>query len=118
MLKHCDIHEPYRKRQASGLCQYMNIIKIVQTVMYIGRDYSYERDIQRFYQESEEEDNCVSERISLKVNDPDFLLPVWMEDLTWVKGWETKDIEIEQIYSKDLCLYKYFQRAFEILGIK
>lgn len=123
MLEHFDIHEPYRKRQASDLYQYMNgldmdVIKIIQTIMYIGRDYSYERDIQRYYQESEQEDNGGRERISLKVDNPDFLLSVWMEDLTWAKGWEAKDIEIEQIYSKRLCLYKYFKRAFEILGIE
>lgn len=29
MLKHFDIHEPYRKRQASDLCQYMNCLDIL-----------------------------------------------------------------------------------------
>ncbi len=129
MLEHFDIHEPCRKGQASDLYQYMkgldmDVIKIIQTVMYIGRDYSYKRDIERDIGECEHdeyedyEENTEKKRTSLRVNDPDFLVSVWMDDLTWAKGWEAKNIEIEQIYSKRLCLHKYLKRAFEILGIQ
>ena len=126
MLENFDIHEPYRTRQASDLYQYMNgldmgVIKIIQTVMYIGREYRNEKEIEECYEGSEYEEYVEpSEKksISLKVDDPDFLLSVWMEDLTWARGWEAKDIEIEQIYSKRLCLHKYLKRAFEILGIQ
>lgn len=126
MLEHFDIHEPYRTRQASNLYQYMNgldmdVIKIIQTVMYIGREYRNEKEIEECNECSEYEEYIEpSEKksISLKVDDPDLLLSVWMEDLTWAKGWEAKDIEIEQIYSKRLCVHKYLKRAFEILGIK
>ena len=99
----------------------MDVIKIIQTVMYIGREYRNEKEIEECNECSEYEEYIEpSEKksISLKVDDPDLLLSVWMEDLTWAKGWEAKDIEIEQIYSKRLCVHKYLKRAFEILGIK
>ena len=126
MSKHIDLQEIRRKRYASNLNQYMKgldmeVIKIIQTVMYIGRDYSYEKDIERYYEGCEyEEYTEPSEKktISLKVDDPDLLLSAWMDDLTWAKGWNAKDIEVEQIYSKRLCLHKYMERAFEILGIQ
>lgn len=126
MSKHIDLQEIRRKRDASNLNQYMKgldmeVIKIIQTVMYIGRDYSYEKDIERYYEGCEYEEyteHSEKKTISLKVDDPDLLLSAWMDDLTWAKGWNAKNIEVEQIYSKRLCLHKYMERAFEILGIQ
>ena len=123
MLKHIDIYAPARMRKMSNLYQYMkgldmDVIKIIQTVMYIGRDYSYEKDIERYYASCENAESSEVKNISLKVDDPELLLAVWMEDLTWVKGWKGKSIEIEQIYSKILRLPEYLKRAFEILGIQ
>ena len=123
IVEHFDIHEPYRTRQASALYQYMNcldmnVIKIIQTVIYIGRDYRNENEIEECCENFEYEEASENKSIKLKVDDPDLLLYAWIKDLIWAEGWKAKDVEIEQIYSKSLNLHIYLKRAFEILGIE
>lgn len=68
-------------------------VKIIQTIMYIGRD--------RYYNESDEYELRYSKyRESLDLN-----------------GWNDKDIEIDQIVEK-LPLDEYLKDGFEILGIE
>lgn len=119
-IKTIDIYEPYRKRQKSDLYQYMNsldmnAIKIIQTVMYIGRDYSFENS--EYYYDEFDESVVEQKGEKLPVVNPDFVLTAWLKDLSNGKGWKEKRIEIEQIYSKRLRLHEYLKRAFEILGI-
>lgn len=68
-------------------------IKVVQTIMYLGRDKDY-KEI------TNGEERYKKERESLNKN----------------KGWKTIDIEIDQIAEK-MPLDKYLKEGFEIIGI-
>ena len=83
--------------------QTMDAIKIIQTVMYIGRDFADQYDTQQ--------------EISIPVANPDALVVGWMRDLKAGTGWKSKTVEIEMIYEK-ASLGTYLSKAFEILGIK
>ncbi len=98
--------------------QDMTTIKVIQTVMLIGRD---------FVSESEEENR---ERIlwnsvnpeqprpspKLQSENPKALFDNWLADNTGVTDWQNKGIEIDYIYSKS-PLHDYLKRAFLILNI-
>ena len=66
-------------------------VKIVQTVMYIGRDYQE----------------------NTPVNDGDALIDTWMKK---EHDWKSQSIEVSQIAEK-MPLDEYLNRAFIILGI-
>ena len=93
----------------------MNAIKIIQTVMYIGRDYTFENS--EYYYDEFDRGGVEEKREKLPVVNPEFIVMSWLKDLSNGRGWEEKSIENEQIYSKRLRLYEYLKRAFEILGI-
>lgn len=120
VIRTIDIYEPHREREESNLYQYMNsldmnAIKIIQTVMYIGRDYTFENA--EYYYDEFDRGGVEEKREKLPVVNPEFIVMSWLKDLSNGRGWEEKSIEIEQIYSKRLRLYEYLKRAFEILGI-
>lgn len=120
LIRNMDVHELYEERQKSELYQYMNsldmnAIKMIQTIMYIGREYHSENS--EYYYDGFNEEDFEQKEEKLPVSNPDFLFMVWLEDLSNEKGWEEKDVEINQIYSKHLVLHEYFKRAFKILGI-
>lgn len=129
-IENVNISEIHEEIQASELYQYMqrldmDIIKMIQTVMYIGLDYHPERtseqDMEHYYEAYEYEEYTQmqeAEDVGLQVEDPEWLYWSWMEDLIWQEGYDAKDIEIDQIYSKLECLPKYMKRAFKILGIQ
>ena len=120
-----DANPNFEKNLITPLKRYMNAldmnaIKIIQTVMYIGRDYHIEDSIEQSCRVDECNDPTLlpqNKKFDLKVEDPEFLLSVWMKDLEWAKAWEAKEIEIAQICGKILVVPKYMRRAFEILGI-
>lgn len=133
-----DYDEWLNKRKQCDLLQYlkgldMEIIKIIQTAMYIGRDYRNEKEsineyVNYGYEEYEEYEeygydareerlNKRKEKKVEKVKNPDLLLRVWMEDLSWSQDWDKKEIEIDCIYSKKGCLANCLKRALAILGI-
>ena len=120
-LMSLDLKSFVEERKQSELLSYLlslnfENLKVVQTVMYIGRDY--ETMLQTEFDEEYDEDEFSRNTISLPVPDPDFVLYEWLRDLEGCKGWKSKRIEAEQVYQKKLSLYKYLERAFRILGIE
>ena len=119
------LYEIVESRRKSDLLQYMHgldmdMIKVIQTVMYIGRDYPYpeytEEELDYYTEKAVEEPGYIIPEKKIRVNNPDEVLFTWMHDLESTKGWNEKDIEINQIYQKG-PLAKYLRRAFDILGI-
>ena len=90
------------------------MIKIVQTVVYIGRDYIWNQQAE--WNEMRE-DGMEVEPLSFPVNNPDEVLYEWMNYLGEGNKWISKEVEAEVIYDKSGCLHKYLERAFTILGI-
>lgn len=90
------------------------MIKIVQTVVYIGRDYIWNQQAE--WNEMRE-DGMEVEPLSFPVNNPDEVLYEWMNYLGEGNKWISKEVEAEVIYNKSGCLHKYLERAFTILGI-
>ena len=77
-----DIDKPRKMRDESNLYQYlkrldMETIKLIQTVMYIGRDYTYEGDIEGYYSDYDDEKPIQKKSISLKVDAPDSVFSTW-----------------------------------------
>lgn len=111
-------------RDRSNLLQYlktldMNAIKMVEVVMYIGRDYQIDISEEDLEYEAEMKIDDPEYQLparTFKVRNPDELIRAWLDDFEGVSGWKNKSIEIEQIYQK-VPLYRYLERAFEILGI-
>lgn len=97
----------------------LDTVKIVQTVMYLGRDYKIpeenEYEIKRRMELAAEGINVEPKEME-SVADPDKLIDEYLADLTKGKGWKTQDIEAHQVSSKS-TLDKYMERAFKILGI-
>lgn len=87
-------------------------VKVVQIVMYIGRDYPTQI---REYREESYDAYHVYENIT-PVENGDGLIDQWMRDIHGVNGWNTQAIEVNQIVQK-LPLDEYLNRAFKILGI-
>lgn len=99
--------------------QDMETIKIIETVMYIGRDYqsSYlEMEQEYLSDEIDLEDTSGTTQIFHQVSSPNDLILEWLDDFNGVSGWKSKRSEVNQIYSK-LPLHEYLKRAFTILGI-
>ena len=119
------LDEIVESRRKSDLLQYMHgldmdMIKVIQTVMYIGRDYEYpeytEEEWDYYIEKIDEEPGYIIPEKKIRVNNPDEVLFTWMHDLKMTTEWKEKDIEINQIYQKG-PLAKYMRRAFDILGI-
>lgn len=120
-----DLDEIVNRRERSNLLQYMRSlnmdqIKVIQTVMYMGRDYEYpsysEEEWEELWIRMSEDPEYVLPEKKVKVDNPDELLLSWMDYLDFSKGWTDKDIEIDQIYQK-APLAQYLNRAFDILGL-
>lgn len=90
-------------------------IKVIQTTMYLGRDYMPEDE----HEPDGEEEESFSEGVtsSLQVKNPEKFFDEWMSSSAGVSGFVDKDVEIDQIDQK-LPLDKYLERAFLILGIR
>lgn len=119
------LDEIVNRRERSNLLQYMRSlnmdqIKVIQTVMYMGRDYEYpsysEEEWEELWIRMSEDPEYVLPEKKVKVDNPDELLLSWMDYLDFSKGWTDKDIEIDQIYQK-APLAQYLNRAFDILGL-
>lgn len=119
----------HERRKQSDLLSYLlslnfENLKVVQTVMYIGRDYETmlqtenDDEYDGEYDEEYDEEDFSRNTISLPVPNPDFVLYEWLRDLGECIGWKSKRIETEQVYQKKLRLHIYLERAFRILGIE
>ena len=113
------------ERKQSDLLNYLlslnfEKLKVVQTVMYIGRDYdtTLQTEYDEEYDGEYDEEDFSRNTISLPVPNPDLVLYEWLRDLGECKGWKSKRIEAEQVYQKKLSLHIYLNRAFRILGIE
>lgn len=114
-----DLADIRERRDESELLQFlldqdMETIKIIQTVMYIGRDYiqeTEEENIKRM-EWNYEYPESPREAPDLQSPDPEKLLNDWLSDF---RG-QDKYIEANQVYEK-LPLDEYLERAFIILGI-
>lgn len=104
----------------SGLLEFLSLqdmetIKVIQGVMYIGRDYVPETEdeyLKRMDENYYNPENLIPEP-SLKSNDPKRLL----QEQISILSWGSKEVEVGQIYEK-LPLDEYLERAFVILGIE
>lgn len=114
-----------KDRQNSKLLQYLNTldaetIRIVMTVMYIGRDYpqSKEELLEKYLPEEEyhsEYDGIPQEpEVVYPVSNPSKEVQHYMD---YINSSDKKEIEINQIFSKRRRLAEYLERAFMILGI-
>ncbi len=120
------LDENVNLRRRSDLLNYMNgldmdTIKVIQTVMYIGRDYRYpshlDEEWDAIYEPLSEEPDFHTSEKKMTVDNPDEIFLAWMDYLEMEKEWNDKDIEIDQIYQK-APLAEYLHRAFDILGLK
>ena len=122
-LMSLNLEELRERRRQSNLLNYLHSLdfqdlKIVQTVMYLGRDYNIPDYQEYSYDEYDEyEGECRRQIPRFPVSNPDLVLREWLQDFDEMKGWKTKEIEAEQIYQKNSMLPEYLQRAFDILGI-
>lgn len=124
-LMSLDLESLTEKRKQSDLLGYLlslnfEHLKVVQTVMYIGRDYEtmLQTECDDEYDEEYDEEDFSRNTISFPVPNPDFVLYEWLRDLEECKGWKSKRIEAEQVYQKKSSLHIYLERAFRILGIE
>jgi len=100
------------------LSQDMDTIKVIQTVMYIGRDYMPETEdeyYERIENNHNDPENTTPEPI-LQCDEPEKLLQSWLSGSNGVSEWKDKYTEAEQINQK-MPLDRYLQRAFIILGM-
>lgn len=120
------IDEVLEKRQDSELLDYLNSldmdsIKVIQTVMYIGRDYEIElytdEEMENFIERKAEDPEFQIPEKHVIASDPDKTLNEWMNDIKGGGEWKEKKLEINQIYEK-LPLDEYLARAFRILQVK
>lgn len=97
-------------------------VKVIQTVMYIGRDYQFpeptEAEVEEYYERKAEDPYYEAPKRSLRVADPDKFLSETVSLLWKGKSWTDKFVEINIIMEKLMMLPKYFSRAFEVLGIE
>lgn len=124
-LMSLDLELLTEERKQSDLLSYLlslnfENLKVVQTVMYIGRDYEtmLQTECDDEYDGEYDEEDFSRNTISFPVPNPDFVLYEWLRDLEECKGWKSKRIEAEQVYQKKLSLHIYLERAFRILGIE
>lgn len=124
-LMSLDLKSLVEERKQSELLSYLlslnfENLKVVQTVMYIGRDYEtmIQTEYDDEYDGEYDEEDFSRNTISFPVPNPDFVLYEWLRDLEECKGWKSKRIEAEQVYQKKLSLHIYLERAFRILGIE
>jgi len=110
-------------KDSSGLLEYlmsqdMDTIKVIQTVMYLGRDY--EPETEEEYCDRKDHNYVYPDDIipdpELQSDDPEKLLKTWFDFSEGVAGFKYKHAEVEQIYHK-LPLDEYLERAFIILRI-
>jgi len=108
----------------SGLLQFlwkqdMETVKVIQTVMYIGREYTTseteEEEFKRTERNSENPENEIAAP-PLRAKDPERVLREWLADSSGVSEWKDKHLEVDQIYYK-MPLDLYLERAFLILDI-
>ena len=114
-------------KRGNPLFEYLNSldddqVKVIQTVMYIGRDYQppepTEAEVEEYYEHIAEDPYYEAPKRSLCVATPDKFLSETVSLLWEGKSWTDKFIEINTIMEKLMMLPKYFSRAFEILGIE
>ena len=96
-------------------------IKVVQTVMYIGRDYEVpamsDEEQEEFFERKAEDPYYERPKQPLKVANPNAYLTEEIKALGRTKGWESRSIEINIIEEKLMLLPDYLWRGFKILGL-
>lgn len=117
----------FEKRRQSDLFRFLNTlneeqVKVVQAVMYIGRDYRgsepTEEELEKYYERKAEDPYFELPEPSLRVANPDAHLSETIEELGQGKGWQDKSIEIDIIMEKLMKLPDYLWRGFQVLGLR
>ena len=89
--------------------------------MYIGRDYEMEpysdEEMEVFIERQADDPEYQIPEKQIVVSDSNKVVNEWMNEIKNGTGWESKEIEINQIYGKS-PLDIYLQRAFRILQIR
>lgn len=124
-LADLDLKKLREQRDNSELLSYLQTLDVetllaVQTVMYIGANYTKVPPDDKGEQMAEilaEDPEYVFPKESLRVEDPEAMFEEWKNSLHRVDGENTQNIEAEHIYEKYGSLPNYLQRASEILGI-
>lgn len=120
-----DFDKENERREQSELLRFLNsqdmiAIRVIQTVMYLGRDYMPETEdeyYQRIENKHEDPENADQyEPPELQADDPEGLLLQMLTAHSGVSEWKDKYIEIDQIDQK-IPLDKYLERSFVILGM-
>lgn len=126
-LSNIGSNDYFEWKRSNPLFVYLNSldddqVKVIQTVMYIGRDHQLpeptEAEVEEYYERKAEDPYYEAPKKSLRVADPDKFLSETVSLLWKGKGWTDKSIEINTIMEKLLKLPQYFSRAFEVLGIE
>lgn len=100
------------------LAQDMQTIKVIQTVMLIGRDFipeSEEENYKRTLWNSENPEQ-IRPAPRLQSEKPQVLFNEWLAYNSGISDWQDRKIEIDYIYSKS-PLHEYLKRAFLILSL-
>ncbi|MBN1891893.1 MAG: hypothetical protein JW780_03865 [Clostridiales bacterium] len=100
------------------LKQEMETVKVIQTVMYMGREYSPETEEENIERTQNNADNPENQKDAppLTAAAPEKVLKEWLSNSAGVSDWKNKELEVLQIYEKS-PLDEYLKRAFLILGI-
>lgn len=100
------------------LKQEMETVKVIQTVMYMGREYSPETEEENIERTQNNANNPENQKAAppLRAEDPEKVLQDWLSTSTGVSDWKNKEQEVFLIYEKS-PLDEYLKRAFLILGI-
>lgn len=122
-----ELDDYYAERRNNALMTFLyqlddDQIKVIQTVMYIGRDYEVptpsEEVLEIYYERKAEGPDFKMPKPPIRVANPDEYLCETIEALGQSKGWKEKNIEINIIYEKMMKLPDYLLRGFKVLGIQ
>ena len=126
-LSDVEIDDYFEARRQSDLFRFLNTldeeqVKVVQAVMYIGRDYRglepTEEELEKYYERKAEDPYFELPEPSLRVANPDAYLSETIEELGQGKGWQDKSIEIDIIMEKLMKLSDYLWHGFQVLGLR
>ncbi len=117
----------YEERRNSPLFRFLNElsdeqVKVVQTVMYIGRDHEVpapsDEEMEMYFVRKADDPYYELPKPQLRVDNPDEYLSEMIALFGKSKGWKDKSIEINTIMEKLMKLSDYLSRGFKILGVE
>ena len=126
-LSDVEMDDYFEERRQSDLYRFLNAlddeqVKVVQAVMYIGRDYRApepsDEELEKYYERKAEDPSYKLPEPPLRIANPDAYLSETIDELGQGKGWKDKSIEINIIMGKLMKLSDYLWRGFQVLGLR